>query len=383
MLTTFLRIFWMIANVRLSLAWVPPAIRRDSSLRRFSVMSQHRSAPKGCSVEFTDPETGCQVVLVGCFHGSQSSARDVQEALLANESDKPTNVVVLELCASRFADLRRDSVATKTRKGPWISRFAKMVRQTSEKRGLSTAAAAAVLGGFSGLQTALSGLEPGLEFTTALRYINSTNNTDFVLADQDVNEILNRLGQLPKTSASMWKDFLSTWNWNASSFGKEAAVLKMALFGSSKLKQKMSLPSFLTRNEAALWELARVATPPVILLQTLNLLAGQLLLGDVAEVPMAADLASPLLASSIPLAADAAFILLTYLTVALPATQIILSERDDRLAAGVRSACALAGGTGRVVAVFGFLHVNGVAERILLSNHPSENTASESISTTS
>jgi hypothetical protein len=306
----------------------------------------------------------------------------VQEALLFNEADKPTNVVVLELCESRFADLRRDLEAVKTRKGPWISRFAKMVRRTSEKRGLSTAAAAAVLGGVSGMQTALSGLEPGLEFTTALRYVTSTNHTDIVLADQDVNEILNRLGHLPKISASMWKDFLSTRNWSRSSFGKEAAVLKTALFGSSKLEQKMSLPSFLTRNEAALWELFRAAAPPVILLQALNLLAGQLLLGDASEAPMAADLASSLLASSIPLAADAGIILLTYLTIALPATRIILSERDDRLAAGVRSACALAGGKGRVVAVFGFLHVNGVAERILLSNHPSENTARESISTT-
>ena len=55
--------------------------------------------------------------------------------------------------------------------------------------------------------------------------------------------------------------------------------------------------------------------------------------------------------------------------VALPASRVILRERDDRLAQGIRDACHVATrkapNGGRVVAVLGLLHVNGVAQRLL------------------
>jgi len=43
--------------------------------------------------EFIHPKTGCQVILVGCLHGSSSSAQEVTEIL----NKKKTDTVVLEL----------------------------------------------------------------------------------------------------------------------------------------------------------------------------------------------------------------------------------------------------------------------------------------------
>ena len=57
----------------------------------------------------------------------------------------------------------------------------------------------------------------------------------------------------------------------------------------------------------------------------------------------------------------------------LPAARVILAERDDILTNGIQAACRLAAAKhekdgkrrGRVVAVLGLLHVNGVAKRML------------------
>ena len=60
---------------------------------------------------------------------------------------------------------------------------------------------------------------------------------------------------------------------------------------------------------------------------------------------------------------------LGYVALALPATRVILCERDDQLADGIRAACKSAVGDKKenatVVAVLGLLHVNGVAKRLL------------------
>jgi hypothetical protein len=226
-------------------------------------------------VEVTDPETGCQVLLLGCFHGSNSSASDV-----LNIVDADTNVVVLELCASRFADLRRDylaslpsttssvdpasssemnsdeevsSAAVPKKRRPWILRYFSTVGATSRDSGIGAGLAFAVLGGVSGLQTSLSGLVPGLEFTTALQAATAVN-ADIVLADQVVEETLNNIGNLPVTSLSMWRDFIQTQNWHET-FGKEAAALQTAVAGNSKFQpHQLTLPAFLTRSRVSLEE---------------------------------------------------------------------------------------------------------------------------------
>jgi hypothetical protein len=295
-----------------------------------------------------------------------------------------TDAVVLELCANRFADLKRGEMGPNkepTRPQPWIERFTTMVTQTFKKRGLSTAAAAAVLGGVGGLQSALSGLEPGLEFTTALRL--ALNNSDIVLADQNVDDILNRLGNLPETSVSLWKNLGEVKNWDQSLFAKQSVSLTTALLGDANMKQYVTLPRFLTRNEAAVRDLVRLFVPPLIMLESINVALGYFLetltndptaiesvanINDVSSAKIIASQFEP--AFFLPVIANLAFLLAVYLSVALPATQIILSDRDDQLAAGVRSACQLAmtraqgERPGRVVAVLGFLHVNGVARRV-------------------
>jgi len=69
-------------------------------------------------------------------------------------------------------------------------------------------------------------------------------------------------------------------------------------------------------------------------------------------------------------------IFLGYTAVVLPMVRIILTERDDQLARGVSAACYIAAekasrdeeenqGGGRVVAVLGLLHLNGVAKRLI------------------
>jgi predicted RNA methylase len=59
---------------------------------------------------------------------------------------------------------------------------------------------------------------------------------------------------------------------------------------------------------------------------------------------------------------------LGYVALALPATRVILCERDDQLTEGIRAACRASPNGGRVVAVLGLLHVNGVASRLLTSD---------------
>jgi len=75
----------------------------------------------------------------------------------------------------------------------WRS-YINMVIKTTKKLGVSSGIAAALLGGFSNMQTALSGFEPGLEFIQAIQYTKANDGCNLVLADQDVGETLKRLG---------------------------------------------------------------------------------------------------------------------------------------------------------------------------------------------
>jgi len=408
-------------------------------------------------VELIEPETGCQVILLGCFHGSQSSAADVRDCLNDNNQQPATDIVALELCASRFASLRRDYLATKesgnslqskqstktkastnmaddkvdaddtdlldrnSRQQPrksWLERYSEMILKMSATRGVSAALAAALLGGVSGLQVTLSGLEPGLEFTTALdiavsqsKEESDSHTMDIVLADQNVDETLNKVGNLLSVSLNLWKDcWQKGWD---ESFGKESDALSVALFGNMHVKQihgddsQVSLPAFLTRSRAALQDLARLAVPPFCFLQFLNFVVWQSLGDSSAMVdPTFVTIAPSLSVTTTSLIMWINTFLsvgLGYLSIALPATQAILRERDDYLARGIATACRLAvqkkrarmvtthtssqegslllppqspvtkiskewveQPTGRVVAVLGLLHVNGVAQRLLM-----------------
>lgn len=406
-------------------------------------------------VELIEPETGCQVILLGCFHGSQSSAADVRDCL-NDQQQQPTatttDIVVLELCEARFAALRRDYFATKEnwnvlrpkqstktkastnmdddddkadlddsellgtnpRQQPrksWLESYSHMIQKMSATRGVSAALAAALLGGVSGLQVTLSGLEPGLEFTTALDIAVSkskeepgSHTMDIVLADQNVDETLSKVGNFLSVSLNLWNDFWQK-GWDES-FAKESDALSVALFGNLNVKNihgdnsQVSLPAFLTRSRAALQDLARLAVPPFCFLQFLNFLVWQSLGDSSAMVDPTVVTISPSISvtttSLVMWINTFLSVGLGYLSIALPATQAILRERDDCLARGIATACRLAvqkkrarmvamrtssqrssegwieQPTGRVVAVLGLLHVNGVAQRLLMKQAKTE-----------
>lgn len=314
-----------------------------------SVTFPQRST-RGCCINLQDPQTGCQVAIVGCFHGSETSASDVYTVL----TDAPTDVVVLELCANRFASMRQE-VSLKSRN--WFQRFLRMVQKTSQERGIATASVAALLGSVSGLQTALSGLSPGLEFKTALRYATS-HDKDIVLADQDVDDLLSKLANIASLSKEMWGDLLARRQWKGSLFSEQTKVLSVALCGSRELAQSVTFPSFLIRSHAAVLELLRLSVPPLALLQFMNIAALQFL-GETSPTPADAS------AAWLPILANVVFLSSGIVSLILPATKIILDDRDEQLASGVQAACRVAGPNGRVVVVLGFLHVNGVAEKIV------------------
>lgn len=332
-------------------------------------------------VELVEPTTKCRVILLGCLHGSQSSARDVRDLL--EEGD----TVVLELCASRVADLRRLEPTLKANEG-WfhfsLDGFVKMVAKTSERRGWASGVAAAVLGGASGLQTALGGFEAGLEFTTSLD-IAKEKQLNVILADQAVDETLRRVGSLPTISLSMLfqEEGLPV---------KESEALTTAVFGDDSLypNHQVNMGQVLIRNRSVVLELLKLTLPPMSLALLAGTTADKLvtaifppavaspqipwwtLLQDFSMTPMEVwnsvgmDVVSSILV-----------LLLGYVALALPATRVILCERDDQLTEGIRAACRSATENGandnaRVVAVLGLLHVNGVAKRLLQQQEDQE-----------
>jgi pheromone shutdown protein TraB len=333
--------------------------------------------PKRSYVEFIEPETGCQVVLLGCLHGSASSAEDVRQLLAIK-----TDAVVLELCDSRLKQLRREAISPQTDKSE-LQRYLFMVSKMNEKRGFATASAAAVLGGVSGLQAAMSDSQPGLEFLTALE-IAERDQCDLTVADRSVDETLRRMGKLPSISLSMLQNLVKDRNWK-DTFGKDAAALCTAVYGDETMDQshQVRVSSVLTRNRAAVEDLARSTLPPLILSFLIANFASDILallfpnqaainpFGVFTDVGltqqdvlrMTMDGIRELLAQVLPLLAG-------YVAFALPAARVILCERDEYLTRGIQDACRSESNgkePRRVVAILGLLHVNGVAKQLLNS----------------
>jgi hypothetical protein len=366
------------------------------------------SHPQRSCLEFTDPETGCEVVLVGCFHGSPSSAADVEREILA----KQTDAIALELCATRFADLRKMMLKTPQSAAPQpldpsrLLRFFQLVRVTIRERGLSTGFATFILGSVSGLQTALSGFTPGLEFRTALELSQDCkHDCDLVLADQAVDETIEKVGKWPSIVSSMLSEITSGTapSLDESKWGDAAKALSIALGGDSSLRPdyQVVVPQVMTRNSVVVQELLRLLIPPVLATQlTLNIVNTVLfpvLDGNIesslsyatadttaTSVMLTTSLAMDATAMNgggfvdparwcldmLPHAALLTFFLTTaYALLAVPVTQLILAERDEQLTRGIQAACRLVsekrGEKGRVVAVLCLLHVNGVAQRML------------------
>lgn len=314
------------------------------------------------TVEFIDPATNCQVILLGCFHGTVSSSKDVED-LVTSES----SVVALELCTSRFSDLKRELLKTedeqlRSQEKPWLGAYWEMVAKTAGQRGLPTGIAAAILGGFSGIQTALSGFTPGLEFITALKRSESYG-CDIVLADQDVDETLRRVGSLPQISLN---NFLSNDRFRRWSLHHDTLVRAVVGKYDDDEVPQVQLPMVLLRNPDAIKDLIRLTIPPTLffwsVLYGIAAIAGI----DLSSSASQAYSDTATLAEKIPhWLASGGIIGLGYLGLALPAVGVILTERDEILTAGIKAACKRAGQGGQVVAVLGLLHVNGVAKRML------------------
>ncbi|KAG7348600.1 TraB family protein [Nitzschia inconspicua] len=359
-------------------------------------------------IEFIDPKTKAEVVLVGVFHGTKSSAQDVRTVMTAS----PTDVLVLELCASRFVDLQRQKVnRSDESKEPkknnnkhsksWAERYTKMIVQTIQQRGLATGLAAALLSGFSGLQSSMSGFTPGLEFTTALELCSDNNDnspssidttTTIVLADQDVDETLRKLGDLPGSASEvfLWerledgqrqrRTLSSIWN----ECLLHATTVQQAIFGdniNSPGIPQVHLPSALLRNKSAVSDLVRLALPSMMLMtffsQTMAfaaMSATDLEYGSNSLIVAGQWLDGPLTVTSnmdmslqewIGHSIASAAIIGSGTLASIPVVKTILTERDEILTTGIQEACQRAGKGGRVVAVLGLLHVNGVANRML------------------
>jgi hypothetical protein len=346
------------------------ATQTDKEEQTPEQLNQHNYPPLPAAVEFTDPETQCRVVLLGCFHGTESSSKDVEQAVTPD-----TSVVALELCTTRFADLQREFAKTEEeiqRQKPWLVAYWEMITKTISQRGLPTGLAAAVLGGFSGIQTALSGFTPGLEFITALERAQEYD-CDVILADQDVDETLRRVGSLPQVAlgTALGNDRLERW-------GVYQETLIRAVAGqqgdpSGPLLPQVQLPSVLLRNPAAIKDLIRLTVPPTVLWWTVLYGIAAVLGIDVSNSANNAYYETATLVEMIPhWLASAGVLAMGYLGLALPAVGVILTERDEILTSGIQAACRRAGNGGRVVAVVGLLHVNGIAKRMLTEGSSSD-----------
>jgi pheromone shutdown protein TraB len=226
----------------------------------------------------------------------------------------------------------------------------------------------------SSLQASLSGFEPGLEFVKAMEFVAKENaliakshkRMDIVLADQAVDETLARLDSLPNVSLDMFKDFCtnSRFQWDDSIYHELNQALLEAVWG------PLDLSRVLMRSFSAMVDLIKLTLPPVICIQALLILTSAF----VGQLTSAGNVAMETQAETlVHISSSAIFILVSYFFIVLPVVKVVISERDDQIASGISSACALMqrnnserkGSVARIVAVLGLLHVNGVAKRLV------------------
>ena len=368
-------------------------------------------------VELYDPRTNCQIFLLGCLHGSQSSAQDVLDLLhspSANASNSSAvDAIVLELCATRFFDLKRSMEIQINNENNELSEYeirpgwtySSLLTRTIERKGLSSGIAATILGGFTAFQGALNGksqkskqgLDPldrsGLEFQYAIQFVENqarmlTGNTpDLILADREVTETISRIGNLPAVSLKLLTGANAIQN-----IRQESDHLQNALWGPS-IKDNQQNHAFLDvgnvlfRSSAAISDLVRLTVVPLaVAVGILTIfshgfgnspisvywdISNSLTLNDIQRLSTSVAMEGLL---------DIVILSLSYITLALPVTKVILRERDTQLANGVIDACQLVARrneqgmrkTGIIVAVLGLLHVNGVS-KILLEHIGGEN----------
>jgi len=365
-----------------------PSVRIPRNLvsQRFSNVQKNNDgddnvvANSAAVIELTHPSTGCNVTLVGVVHGSASSSNDVAKTLERNDVD----VVVLELCASRFADMRRDmELNTNSDDGMYMpqklnqtmDKFLRLVAMTVDRKGLASGIATFIIGGVSLVQSIVSGFSPGLEFRTAIDHIKRSNG-DIILADRDVTETLKRVGHIPKVSVDILR---RSFRGDISLLVSESQSLSNALGGSNDERfcdHQINMVKALTNTRDMQLDLARSMLSPALTISTFSsalvVFKPPLVQAvDASEVSVSQMLTS----GCTDLIMSVIVLILFYIFLAIPTSRVIISERDQHLANGIRTAChALVDESVKVsceqnnqhiVAVLGMLHVNGVARHLL------------------
>lgn len=293
--------------------------------------------------------------------------------------EAPTDAVVLELCDARIEDLSRETVEDYSMDDflEDARDFRRFVEGAGERRGPLVAAVTLALGLASLLQANVGGTRSGLEFAVALD-IAEEDGCTVVLGDRGIDRTMERISSLPSVSLEMIR---------SNTVLQYTNLLKTAVFGDRLLPRgtQISLPRALVRNKGAVTDLARLALSPILIATFFALSVGSalnlplyaeqdsldLLLDTAAlttfdeRLPIVLKLISSLLTKFLAFGAG-------YTVLALPASKVIIHERDVYLAEEIRKACGssmdpLAGQkeSTRVVAVLGLLHVNGVAKQLL------------------
>lgn len=340
------------------------------------------------------PKYGTEIILIGCLHGSSSSKADVQAVL---NTEPETDVVALELCPTRYKDLKKDMEKRiqKSDSGEYTrfddyekdDGFLRMVSKTTESKGIATGLAALILGGTSIISTKLSGFEAGAEFVTAIEYVESRKDSfcDVILADTAVDETLKGVGSIPMKSFEMMRSYvLSGLDWD-SVYVKNASVLSTAVGATHEegiplLKLNLAL----IRNRGVVTDIARLLIPNYVLIELINAVStfsfgdvaaaaansgGLDTISEVASATTLSQLMSIIYNVFFQVVESTILLSLGYLLFVLPTTGVILTDRDVQLSNGIEDACKIASlkksNGGKVVAVLGFLHVNGVAKTVM------------------
>ena len=364
-------------------------------------------------IEMKHEETNTRIILLGCLHGSPSSSKDVEQLL----SDGQTDAVVLELCQSRFDILtqymatreeeklelgssRRNS-STKTKTVALDETQVSNVLETTTDFGTDVATTilttiTALSGSFS------SSFQTGLEFITAIDNVDKQNNKfhqqlgsntskcEIVLGDRAVDQTLERMGSLPSLSFEMLTNFFKKgFNWDQT-YGIDASVISNAISGDKDLKQmgfkQLDMGKVLFRNKDVMIDMIRLILPSVILVQFIAVALNVYLAAIHGSNTSIGDILIDMVSFSdidwskmfvFLYASGSAFaqvIFLAYMAVALPASRIIISERDEYLAKAIDEACRSVSEKDhdndddmkekKVVAILGLIHVNGVAKKL-------------------
>jgi len=369
-----------------------PRLNLLDSIQTSDALDEITDSETTAYLTFQHPNYNIEITLIGCLHGSSSSANDVSYVL--NQSH--TDAVVLELCPTRYKDLmsevdrrKKDDELKSSMDTP---NYFMMVKKTIEARGFATGIAAAVLGSASGISTALSGFEPGLEFVTAIDYVNikakklSSGNiadvnerVDIILADRIVDETLQRIGSLPSIATDMLKLYIENgFNW-ASVYGCQSEVLNNAIAGDKSNGEYLDLGKALFRNKQVIQDLIRITLPSLALVLIVNSALILSLDGSITSSIATFDIHKYGLKDAMVDISTIFILILGYMMVALPTVKVVLTERDEQLTKGINDACriisekyesegdleSLKNRQGRVVAVLGFLHVNGVKKLLM------------------